>query len=343
MAQTARTVQPHRSRRSRSEAGSALLARLGPSDTAVTAVHDLLLEAAGEHLPGRPRRRPFVSLDGTPLVYSASTAGRSLRLLVEPGALALDVPAQVERALDLLDDALTALGWRSAADEIDAVVRGALPPTVEGTRVLRGGVGVGLAAGPRDRLELRLYLDLRAGPPDDRWQRVAAATAPFADAGVRAALQALADRVVPLAVPVGLAAVVRGVLAGLRLYVGVEHPTPRALTTLTALPPRAVEAFGTLGTFGPQQVTVAYDLQVVDGALEPELVRTKADACTLGRDVDLGGLARALGLDPAPLLELVAAVTDAYGGAIVQHVGVGCRGGTTEASIYVQPAAFARC
>lgn len=303
----------------------------------------MLLAAAGEHLPGPPRRRPFVSLDGTPLVYSASTADRSLRLLVEPGALALDVPQQIERALGLLDDALAALGWRSAADEIDAVVRGALPPTAAGARVLRGGVGVGLAAAPGNRLELRLYLDLRAGPADDRWQRVAAATAPIADAAVRAALQTLANRVVPLALPVGLAAVVRGRLAGLRLYAGVEHPTPRALATLTGLAPRIVDAFGALGTFGPQQVTVAYDLQVVDGALEPELVRTKADACTLGRDVDPAWLARTLGLDPAPLLELAAAVTDTYGGAIVQHVGVGCRGSAVEASIYVQPAGLARC
>jgi hypothetical protein len=340
---TARTVQPQRSRQSRSEPGSALLARFGSDDAAVAAVHDLLLEAAGEQLPGPPRRRPFVSLDGTPLVYSASTAGRSLRLLVEPGALALDVPAQVERALRLVDDVLAALGWRSAADEIDAVVRGALPPTAAGLGVLRGGVGVGLAAEPGGRPELRLYLDLRAGSPDDRWQRFAAATAPFANAAVRAALQALADRVVPLTVPVGLAAVVRGGLAGLRLYGGVEHPTPRALATLTGLAPGLIDAFGELGTFGPQQVTVAYDLRVANGALEPELVRTKADACTLGRDVDAAGLAGALGLDPAPLRELTAAVTEAYGGAIVQHVGVGCRGSAPEASIYVQPAGLARC
>lgn len=306
-------------------------------------MHDLLLAAAGEHLPGPPRRRPFVSLDGTPLVYSASTVGRSLRLLVEPGALALDVPAQIDRALGLIDDALAALGWRCAADELDAVVHGALPPTAAGARLLRGGVGVGLAAEPGGRPELRLYLDLRAGPPDDRWQRVAAATAPFADAAARAELQTLADRVVPLAVPVGLAAVVRGTLAGLRLYVGVEHPSPRALATLTTLPPRLVDAFGALGFFGPQQVTVAYDLRVVDGVLEPELARTKVDACTLGRDVDPAALARALGLDPTPLLELIAAVTETYGSATAQHVGVGCRGSAAEASVYVQPAGLARC
>jgi hypothetical protein len=306
-------------------------------------VHDLLVAAAGERLPGPPRRRPFVSLDGTPLVYSASTAGRSLRLLAEPGALQLDVPQQVDRALATVDEALGLLGWRSAADEVNTVVAGALPATAAGARLLRGGVGVGLAATAGGRVELRLYLDLRSGLPETRWQRIAAATAPFADQGARTALQALADRVAPSAAPVGLAAVIRGgALAGLRLYAGVDRPDRRTLAELTGLPAPLLRAFDAIGPFGPQQVTVAYDLRVEDGVLQPGLVRTKLDGCTLGRTVDPEAVARAARLDAAPLAELAAAVADAYGGAIVQHLGIGSRGGSVEASAYVQPAGLAR-
>src|SRR6516165_8457651 len=82
--------------------GQFLELQLGrPPDPAERALHAQLLSAALEAETAPPSRAPFVSLDGTPLVYSCAVGKTDgFRLLVEPGALTRDRPSQIDYALE---------------------------------------------------------------------------------------------------------------------------------------------------------------------------------------------------------------------------------------------------
>lgn len=296
------------------------------------------------------RRRAIVALDGTPVVYSQSTrpGGDPLRVLVEPGSPARDVPAQVDFTLATLDALLGAAGWRSAAAGLDAVAHAALPPTAEGARALRGGAALGLAAGANG-FDLRLYLDLRAGTASERWQRAASAFGAVGSARSEGTFVAIAERAAPLGVPVGIAAVVRaGELRGLRLYIGVEDTSVASLAALSGAAPAVVSAFrGALGPFAPQTVTAAFDLAVQEGALQPRLVRAKLDACTLDRPHEravhgLHVLLDALDLPTAGGDALLADLDRCFGSSRIQYAGLGVRGGEHEVTAYAQPGGAAR-
>jgi hypothetical protein len=290
----------------------------------------------------------FVALDGTPLVYSATTSGDAFRLLVEPGALDRDVPSQIDFALGTLDALVGILGWRGAAGDVDAVVRAALPATLEEARLLRGGVGLGLAASTSG-VELRAYLDLRGGPPVARWQRVADALAPFGDRDAEETFASLLARAAPRSVPVGLAAVLAdNALRGLRVYVGAERHTLDDLIELTKLSRPALETFtATLGPFAPQRVIVAFDFAVEGSILRAVPTRTKLDACRMGVEpgssrAQITALGDAYGAGAAPLLGLIDDVDELFGGSTIQYLGVGCRAAATELAVYVVPAGLAR-
>jgi len=327
-----------------------LAARRGPPDPegAFAAVHSLLLDAAAEEPTGTPKRRPFVALDGTPLVYSATTSGDAFRLLVEPGALDRDVPSQVDFALSTLDALVGILGWRDAVGDIDRVVRATLPPTAAEARALRGGVGLGLAA-DSEGIELRVYLDLRGGDRAARWRRAAGAFSRFGDGEAKASFASLHTRAAPRAVPVGLASVLaEGELRGLRLYVGVDRSTVDDLVALTSLPGSVIEPFAaTLAPFRPQQVIAAFDFTLDDGLLRPAATRTKLDACRLRSDAqtaraEIATLAGAYGVDGSPLQRLVGEIDELFGASTIQYLGIGRRGSATELSVYVEPAGLAR-
>jgi len=325
-----------------------LARRLASSDDpALHAVHELLVAAATEEAAPARRRLPFVALDGTPFVYSHKTGSGGFRLLAEPGALARDVPSQIDFALETLDGIVGLLGWRAAAGDVNDVVRAALPPTADGARELRGGVALGVAAD--DELEVRVYLDLRGGTGVERWQRVANALAPFAGAEVEATFRRLVERAAPLAVPVGLAAVLRdAALRGLRLYVGVERAGRAELEALTALPAAMLDPFrDLLGPFRPQRVTVAFDFVLLDGALRAALARTKLDACRLSVPDDaaraqMADLLDAYALDATSARSFLEDLDASFGGATIQYLGLGVRGPTTEVTVYAQPANLAR-
>ncbi|HEY8704307.1 MAG TPA: hypothetical protein VIL98_06110 [Gaiellaceae bacterium] len=348
-----RTADPWSLRSWRSDVWAAprrFLARRGPLEAApaLADVHELLLAAASEEPTGPPRRLPFVALDGTPLVYSATTSGDAFRLLAEPGALDRDVPSQVDFALSTLDALVGILGWRGAAADVDTVVRAALPPTAEEARTLRGGVGLGLAADAKG-IELRVYLDLRGGNPVARWQRVADALAPFGDRESEASFASLLVRAAPRAVPVGLAAVLAdNALRGLRVYVGVDRHAVDDLAALTELPRSAIEPFAaTLGPFGPQRVIAAFDFALEDSLLRTASPRTKIDACRLGVEAqkaraEIAALAGAYAVDAAPLQRLVADLDETFGESTIQYLGVGRRRDVTELAVYVEPAGLAR-
>lgn len=296
------------------------------------------------------RRRAIVALDGTPIVYSQSTrpGGDPLRVLVEPGSPARDVPAQVDFTLETLDALLGIAGWRPAAAALDAVAHAALPPSAEAARALRGGAALGLAAG-EDGFDLRLYLDLRAGAARERWRRAACAFGTVGSARSEATFVAIAERAAPLGVPVGIAAVLReSELRGLRLYIGLEDTSAASLAALSGAAPAVVGAFcDALGPFAPQAVTAAFDLAVHEGALQPRLARAKLDACTLDRPHEhavrrLHVLLDALHLPGAGSDGLLADLDRCFGCSRIQYVGLGLRGGNHEVTVYAQPGGAAR-
>ncbi len=333
--------------RSRADEAHAFAAsRLGAAAPAALAVHDRLVAAAVETPGGRPRRLPSISLDGTPLVYScAAGAGTPLRLLVDPGGLGLDVPAQLRHALALGERLLADAGWGAAAAGVRALAEAAAPDGVSAS--LRGGAWLGLVAGPGGLAQLRTYLDLRAGSEPERWQRVADALAPLARAGDEPAFGALVERVAGRAAPVGLgAAVARGRLRVVRLYAAIPHPDEAALAALVPdARPLAALLADRLGPFPREGITVGYDLHVAGGALVPPGSRTKIDVCCLGH-ADAARrvwrLARDLRADADELDGFLADLDRCFGGSLVQYASVGLSSGRPpRLTVYAQPAARA--
>ena len=161
-----------------------------------------------------------------------------------------------------------------------------------------------------------------------------------------ASFRDLLVRACPVSVPVGLAVVVAdGALRGMRLYVGVEQTSLDALASLTTLPAaRLAPFYDLLGPFRAQFVTAAFDFALVDGVLHSKLARTKLDAYRVGvgERSDVEALASAYGLDPSPLLPFSADLDECFGGSTIQYLGVGCRGDTTEVTVYAHPAGLER-
>jgi hypothetical protein len=237
------------------------------------------------------------------------------------------------------------VGWTDIAPELDAVVGAILPPAAAEARELRGGAWIGLVAGPP--VELRLYLDLRRGGARARWQRVADALGPFVeDRAAAGMLTALARRVAPHAVPVGLcASVAAGALRGLRLYAGLHAPSPRSMSAIGGVPAEVVAAIGAeLGPLAPQEAIAGFDLELDErGALRPRLGRTKLDVACLGRAPAAVGralprLAARLRVDDHPLAVLRGDLDACFGGHLVQYVSLSARSGAARMTIYAQPA-----
>lgn len=311
--------------------------RFPQAPPAAQTVFDLLVAAALEE-PDEPRRRaPSIALDGTPPVLSGGPGGAvtPLRLLVDPGGLARDVPEQADFALAVLGTLLGQLDWRAAAGDVNAIVAAVLPPSAEEARTLRGGAWLGLSCG-LDVLELRLYLDLRRGPMGARWGRVGRAFRGLGDGETLAALCALAERIAPHVEPVGLGTVVAdGAVRGLRLYAGLRAPDAASLAAVGAHDATAL--CRALGPFAAQSVTVGFDFGVRDGVLRGP-GRTKVDVACLDRDpgdtlTAIAQLAGAAGLDRAAVPALLDDVDGCFGGAQLQYASFA----PGQITAYVQP------
>ncbi len=311
--------------------------RFAAAPPAARAAFDLLVAATLEE-PDEPRRRaPSIALDGAPPVLSGGPgdAVAPLRLLVDPGGLARDVPEQADFALATLGTLLGRLDWRAAAGDVNAIVAAVLPAGAGEARALRGGAWLGLACGP-EVLELRLYLDLRRGSMAARWGRVGAAFGSIGDEETLAALCSLAERVAPHVEPVGLGTVLAGgAVRGLRLYAGLLAPHEASLADVGAHDATAL--CHALGPFAPQSVTVGFDFAVRDGALRGP-GRTKVDVACLERDpgdvlAALSWLAAAAGLDGAAVPALLDDVADCFGDALLQYVSFA----PGQITAYVQP------
>lgn len=330
-----------------------------PVDGDALVLHDALIAAALD-VPGGPAvRRPSMCHDGTPVTYSAAldAAGpcSPLRLLVEPGGCAIDVPRQLDGTLGLLHALLAERGWDGARAELDRVSAAVLPTRRDVTSAWWGGAWLGLVAEPGAPTQLRLYLNLRWGSPQQRWQRALDAICGAADPSLTATLDGLVGTCAPVGVPVGLGlAFAAGELRALRLYVGVHAPARTGPAAL--LPPElrhqeeVARRFGVLATqrLGPapaQSVTAGYDLLLRDGVVQPGIARCKVDLSC--QPLDAAGRVQAelvarefaavLGLDAGELDRFQDDLDDAYGGSTLEFLSLGIRPDRTGMSVYGKP------
>lgn len=303
-------------------------------------LHEVLVDGVLETAAGERQRRPSLAHDGTPVVYSLKlrrSGPEPLRVLVEPGGLALSVSSQIDHALALVQTALAELGWLDAASDITRAVRCVLPSDRAVANGLWGGIWLGAVISDADTTpELRLYLNLRHGSVLDRWRRVAELLALWTTEPLSPAIRGWLERTALLAIPVGVGLVVAdGRLRGVRVYAGVCHPTSAVLAQLAGAPDdacgAAVDAIADslrsferhFGTPGSQRATAGFDfVRTDDGELAQALARAKVDLCCQHFEQDreprlaewARGAAARLGLDAGPLETFRRHLTTCWGG-----------------------------
>jgi hypothetical protein len=319
-----------------------------------------MLRSALDVPPQRiPLRRPSLSLDGTPFVYSLklspSPAPPGFRMLVEPGGVGITVAEQIDYTLLSLDALARRLGWTRLGEDLNPWFRRLLPGDASAVRSDWGGLWLGLSVDGPDP-ELRAYVNLRRGDARARWARFADAMAVFATQELEAPFLALVRRLAPLAIPVGVAAAIRrGRVAGLRLYAALFHP--RADDACAALGLEASAAAdevralfaaysADLGPLPPQGATLALDFRVRDGGgVDEDLARVKVDLCCalLPDEVQatrttpwLLSRHAAVGIDPAPLAAFLDDLRDCFGGHEIDYVSLGFRRGAPEITTYAR-------
>ena len=244
------------------------------------------------------RRRPSISLDGTPIILSCKIGRRvddALRLLVEPGSYAMTVAQQVAFSLTRLDRLLGLLGWRGAAAEINSITTRVFPSDPAVTSSWWGGIWLGAnvplsAAGPSSDADLRLYLNLRHGTAATRWRTLTMLVSQFVPPSLRPVVDQWSAAVSPHAIPVGLGVVVAtGRVCAMRAYVGVYNPTLESLSVsssvfASATPrelARAHNSFADRFGLPPQQaITIGYDfIRDMTKAQAMAIGRVKVDFC----------------------------------------------------------------
>lgn len=307
--------------------------------------------------------------DGTPIVYSQylpplerdwdDQERMSFRILVEPGGVGITVAEQVDVALSSADRVIQCLNWRHAIDDLNGVVARVFPRDASVLRHWWGGIWLGLAASPK-HLQFRLYMNLRYGSAQARWQRFADVLGFLGDESLGEPLQRLVSMVSPLAIPVGIGVVLsNNRVAGLRLYTGVHDPKYETLRSLLPdidglngqLVASLYEDFRALaGEFKPQSVTVGYDFHLDSrGIIKPQIARSKLDiSCQFlpqEREPALLAMVSCLAKKwrlNTDLLELfVSDLSESFGGYRIEYVSFSLTGETPGITIYAKPDGYA--
>jgi hypothetical protein len=336
-------------------------------------LHDALLRATFDHSPvDAQRRRASLCLDGTPIVYSLKLRPETdkmcqkadglpfelpFRMLVEPGGLGITVAEQIDNSLRTVDILLHELGWQSAVDDLNEVIRRVFPRRASELSHWWGGIWLGMDFAS-DWSELRLYCNLRYGSELARWQRLADVLSWFGDPSLAGPLKSLIERVSPFAVPVGLGLVVSERICGFRLYAGVHEPS--FPTIMQAWPNQPEDAYCNFGLFckaftnacGPfarQSVTFGFDFLLGhDGLLHPQISRTKVDvSCQVvsGKSVHLllpllHDLFDIWHLDYKKLDTFLEDLRICFGGSSLEHVSLGFGEKLDHVTIYAKPQGY---
>lgn len=336
------------------------------ADTANRLVYETLI-AATIDIPdeSNPYRRPSMFSDGTKIGFSFQAQlipenalkHHSLRMLVEPGGVGIDLPNQINFALATINRLLTQLSWQHLSIDINRIVRIVFPREAVLLSSWWGGIWLGAEIADSEA-NIRIYLNLRSGSPVARWQRVADVLGPYAPKNMESNFLTLIEQVSACAgIPVGLALVLKnGQLGGIRLYVGIDDPTPesvcaampREIGSVVHLRDRLKSLVHAFGPFEYNAVTVAYDFAFKADAILPSIDRFKADIgcsdyqrqlpCVLDEWIE-----RDFGREiHMRFLNFTKHLENAFGGSLIDYLSFGFRKcGTIERTCYLQPLGLA--
>lgn len=302
------------------------------------------------------KRRPSISDDGTPVVLSWKTSRSGddyVRVLVESGTLSMTVAEQIAYSLTRLDYLLGILEWRGAVPGINCITEQVFPADFSSTLGWRGGIWLGAEVKTDlSEAELRLYLNLRHGGPDERWQRLHRLVSRFSSETITPFLEEWEGMASKCAVPVGLGVVVSEArVKGIRAYISVENPTVEsieaALAGARANAHHALQAvcnsftsrFGSMKKHG---VTIGCDF--LPKAKTPH--RMKVDVCchlvTPGRMPRLlpwlEKLLAEWSFEPMLFQDFMRDIHMFWQGSSVQFLSLGFAPELEHATIYVKPA-----
>jgi hypothetical protein len=329
-----------------------------------TLLHDTLCQATfAVPAVDVQRRRASMCHDGTPILYSLELTRSSecpaFRMLVEPGGVGLTVAEQINHSLRVADILLHRFGWQSAVDDLNSIAAFVFPKDSATVNQWWGGIWLGADMESR-RNELRLYLNLRYGEAQVRWQRVADVLAWFGDESLVVPFDALHRHAAPQAIPVGMGIVVaEGRIRGLRLYAGLHEPGISSI--LSARPDQFSGADDDIrllcdtftarfGAFVRQSVTLGYDFSLDEaGQLQPNVARTKIDvscqhippAARPALVPMLEDLSTHWELDATLVEGFLQDLDSCFGGRDIEYFSVGFRARLDHATIYAKPHGYA--
>jgi hypothetical protein len=240
------------------------------------------------------KRELSMFLDGTMVGYSlqvnleALSQESSFRVLVEPGGCWVTLPEQINFTLLCINALFSKLKWGGASDDINRIMRLIFPRDPKLLNDWWGGIWLG-GDFKESSCDLKIYLNLRNGSLESRWQKIADAFSPYAKGSMKSLFLEVSERSIRLGgIPVGLGLVIiGGVLMGFRIYISLEKPE---IDTIISMIPKNIKATpefrknltgleNILGNFDNHSVTVSYDFVLKNKVLSSQIYRFKSDVC----------------------------------------------------------------
>jgi hypothetical protein len=330
-------------------------------------IESVLLEAlTATILPPNPqnewRRRPSLCHDGTPAQVSLKLShcqSGALRVLVEPGSMAMTVAQQISFSLNALDEMLGDLSWRTAVYDVNAITHAVLPEDEQETRKWWGGIWLGVAVFPasvdaRPPAELRVYINLRNGTASVRWRRLAELFSYFRHHDSKV-FEEWSANLAPHTTPVGLGIVIaKGQVAAIRIYVAaksneaefVRYCEPMSLEGKAMLVGAFSSFTNQLGPSPSGTVTIGFDFMRDDAGMFLKCIgRVKVELSCQGVVQNLRpyvvpwieGLLEDWSLDISRLRNFTADIDAAWGGFDIEHVSLGFTPTPEHVTVYVKP------
>lgn len=332
-------------------------------DARVRDAVEQLVAAALSGPPGMARRCGMLIYDANPVLFSYksnSAPDVSFRVQTDVGLVSLSAQEHLDCAEVTVRRLLDSLGWQHLAAHAQAWMRCAFDAQPDNkARTLH--LGLVLTA---DSVELRLYCN-PGGPPQRRWESLAALASLFGTPGVERQIGRIAGTLERAGAPVVIALCLHaGAIAGVRPYIKANDWESERLRELLAFGGIAGTAIGSLAVefsrwrdrggfvFTDAAPSVAFDFPVSDGALHLEPTRTKIDFPYRG----LGGyphrgsaelreqIARLhadVGLSPLGALGFLDDLDRCFAGARVEWVSAGMGERSTEMTLYAAPEGLA--
>jgi len=247
--------------------------------------------------PEPPRREQSICYGEIPVTYSLkygkAAAPPSFRMVLEPGGIGINVASQIDWSLRTLDGILSKMGWLRAADTLNRITPIIHPKDAEDTRDWHGGMWLGMDASNEEALSLKVYMNLRHGSAQERWQRVANVVSKLGSPDIEPVVRRTISDTQGRGIPVGIGFHLghKG-LTGIRLYVCLFQPASDVVALLcdSFFPSASADVKDYCnqferehGEFKDQSVTLGYDFATSEkGRLTSRPVRFKAELACFG-------------------------------------------------------------